>query len=84
VDQPDVRPLAGFSKQPEKLIVVGLFVKNGAASVATIEDVVAVAAQRVACAAWHGLFCSLLVSSVKIMYPVLLSAPSLYRISDKS
>src|SRR5437879_2225995 len=51
--QADVDPLPGLAQQPHKGSVVAVFVKDPAACVTTVEDVVAVAAQGIACAAWH-------------------------------
>ena len=49
---------------------VGFFVEDGAAAIAPVEDVVAVAAQSIACAAWHPLLLAHPPLLVKIIHPV--------------
>jgi len=52
-EQTDRRPLAGFVKKFQEGQVITILVKHGAARVATVQDVVAIAALRSSTGAWH-------------------------------
>jgi hypothetical protein len=52
-DETDIDSFAGFAKELYEGCEVVVLAEDGAATVTAIEDVVAVTAQSVACAAWH-------------------------------
>ena len=52
--QTDIDPFAGFAEELAEGREVAILAENRAATITAIEDVVTVAAQSVACTAWHG------------------------------
>ena len=52
--QANIDALPSFAEQVHESIIVPCFVKDRTPSVATIENMVTIAAQGVACSAWHG------------------------------
>jgi hypothetical protein len=68
-EEADIDAFARLAGQLTKGREVAILAKDGATTIAAIEDMVTVAAQSVACTAWHGGIMAVAGVSVKIKVP---------------
>src|SRR5260370_1448832 len=82
-EQTDIAPCARFAEELAEGCEVAVLAEDGAATVTAIEDVVTVAAQSVACTAWHGGIMGLDGASGKRKLPCPFSRPPFRVLNDK-